>query len=186
MLTEFSATHLEGELSVSSHNHGLVQARLTTLFTTHSKFSSAVELSLDTAPYGDQLSQIGFKVDRELKPDVCVYQAEEFDFIDNFEDGDDILRERNMPPLVIEVLSPTQSENEIIQKFRAYFVMGIKSCWLVSPALKTVTVYKPNGQAKTYDMQDGEVVDEILDIRLKMQDIFYKRHSNSNYGRTTM
>jgi Uma2 family endonuclease len=176
MFTGLSTTdYPKEEQPVSSQNHGFVQARLTTLFTTDSRFSTAVELSLDTQPFSDKLSQLGFKTDRELKPDISVYHAEDFGFIDSFEDGEDLLRVPTMPPLAIEILSPTQSESDLVQKFRAYFAMGIRSCWLVLPALKIVTVYKPDGQIKAYDMQDGEVVDDTLELRLKMPDIFYKR-----------
>lgn len=175
-LTELPTTdYIAEENKVSSHNHGLLQGRLTTLFNTDDRFSAAVELSLDTSAHLEKLKDLGLKVDHELRPDVCVYHAADYDFIDSFEDGDDILRVQKMPPLVIEVLSPSQSENEIVQKFRAYFVMGIQSCWLVSPVLKTITAYKPNGESRAYDMQDGEIVDEALNIRLKMQNIFFKR-----------
>jgi len=56
-----------------------------------------------------------------------------------------------------------------------YFALGIKSCWLVDPSLKNITVYNSPKESKTYDMSDGEVVDNILDIRLPLNKVFAKK-----------
>jgi Uma2 family endonuclease len=80
-----------------------------------------------------------------------------------------------MPSLAIEVLSPTQGTNEVVANFRAYFALGIKSCWLVDTSLKNITVYKSPKESKTYDMIDGEVVDRVLDFRLPLSKIFAKK-----------
>ena len=77
-----------------------------------------------------------------------------------------------MPVLAIEVLSPNQSINELLRKFDAFFALGIKSCWLVIPSLEVVKIFSQDSQ-KTFDMQhDTEVIDESIDIRLPLQQIF--------------
>jgi Uma2 family endonuclease len=43
----------------------------------------------------------------------------------------DILVMQEMPKLVIEVISPRQGSFSIIEKFQAYFALGIQSYWLV-------------------------------------------------------
>ena len=45
---------------------------------------------------------------------------------------------------LFEILSPKQDTYDILEKFKAYFALGITSCWLVAPALRTVTVYASN------------------------------------------
>jgi Uma2 family endonuclease len=81
---------------------------------------------------------------------------------------------KEMPLSVIEVLSPRQSMNDIIAQFHAYFALGIKSCWLVMPAIKSITAYPKPNRHKTFDLNDNEIVDEVMDIRLPMPKIFGK------------
>jgi Uma2 family endonuclease len=74
-----------------------------------------------------------------------------------------------MPLLAIEILSPKQGIYDILEKFKIYFTLGIKSCWLVIPATATVTVYSLEG-FKSFN--SGEVVDETLNIHLLIAEIF--------------
>jgi len=66
----------------------------------------------------------------EIVPDLCVYQQSP-PLVDD--PGEDEVRVTTMPELAIEVLSPTQSINELLKKIKAYFALGVKSCWLVMP-----------------------------------------------------
>jgi len=77
-----------------------------------------------------------------------------------------------MPNLAIEVLSPRQTINELLRKFNAFFALGIKSCWLVMPSIEVIKVYSQQGSYNTFDMNDTEVIDEVLDIHLPVQKIF--------------
>jgi len=131
-------------------------------------FTIAVELSLDVSQ--TDLSQFGLKVKEELKPDISLYE-------ETYEPNprEDIVKMSKMPSLAIEILSPTQGFNDIFPKFKAYFALGVKSCWLVTPALESVAVYSV-GQYKPYDIaHDTEVIDETLNIRLPPQKIFRKK-----------
>jgi Uma2 family endonuclease len=45
------------------------------------------------------------------------------------------------PPItVIEILSPKQAVQDLVDKFDEYFKVGVKSCWLVIPTLEIVGV----------------------------------------------
>ncbi len=173
-LTELSKplVNYQEEREMPSQNYSLVQARLGGLFNLDDRFNAATELTLDVSQR--DLTPFKIKATPELEPDIAVYYASEFDFIDTAEDSD-VLRVSQMPSLAIEILSPTQGTNEVVAKFRAYFALGIKSCWLVDPSLKNITVYKSPKESKTYDMTDGEVVDNLLDIRLPLSKIFAKK-----------
>jgi len=74
--------------------------------------------------------------------------------------------------LVIEVLSPKQTIDDILAKFKAYFTLGIKSCWLVTPAIRAIAIYSQPSNFKTFGMNDTEVIDEIMDIHLPIQKVF--------------
>jgi Uma2 family endonuclease len=75
-----------------------------------------------------------------------------------------------MPILAIEVLSPKQGTYEILEKFKVYFELGVQSCWLVYPEAEAITVYSSINNRKLFG--NGEVIDEVLDIRLPHHDIF--------------
>lgn len=79
-----------------------------------------------------------------------------------------------MPLLAVEILSPTQGNKEILAKLRAYFALGIKSCWVVDPGLKIVAVYDSPNDSRVYQFTDPEVVDKTLEIHLPMQKLFAK------------
>jgi Uma2 family endonuclease len=160
------------ERDVPSQNHSLIQARLGELFNQDDRFNAATELTLDV-PQLD-LTPFKIKATQELEPDISVYYASEFDIIDPTEDLD-VLKVSQMPLLAIEVLSPTLGTAEIFAKFRAYFAAGIKSCCLVDPTLRTITVCSSPNDLNIYQLADGEVVDHVVDIRLELSKIFAKK-----------
>ena len=149
-----------------SKNHSLIVGRITGLLFNDERFTIMPELSLETAQI--ELSEFGLKAIEELIPDICVYDANTVEFIE----VDDVLKMADMPRLAIEVISPPQSLTEIINKFKAYFALGIQSCWLVMPTIKSITVYSQLTQYKTFDLNAHELLDEVMDIRLPLQKIF--------------
>ncbi|EDN65533.1 protein containing DUF820 [Beggiatoa sp. PS] len=149
-----------------SKNHSLITGRITGLLFNDERFAVMPELSLDTSQI--ELSQFNLKAKDELIPDICVYDSNAIEFID----VEDVSKVADMPLLAIEVLSPQQAMNEIINKFKAYFAIGIKSCWLVMPAIKSITIYSKPDQYKTFDINDNEIIDKTMDIRLPAQNIF--------------
>ncbi len=149
---------------MGSLNHSLAQGQILTLLSKDKRFRVIPELSLDTGQI--DLSQFGLEAKKELKPDICVYP--------NTLRGKkpDILRMLEMPLLTIEVISSSQSIDEMVAKFDAYFALGVKSCWLVMPLLKSIAVYSQPNQARVFDQNDTEVIDPVMDIRLPIQEFF--------------
>jgi Uma2 family endonuclease len=131
------------------------------------------KLSLDASQI--DLAQYGLKAKDELVPDICLYPEEDNLYFSDFDE----LKVKQMPLLAIEVLSPRQGVNDIIAKFHAYFALGVKSCWLVMPVIKSITIYSQPGQPKTFDINDSEVIDKVMDIHLPTQKIFGKRRNNA-------
>ena len=97
--------------------------------------------------------------------------------------GSDMVRVSQYPDLAIEVLSPSQTINELLKKIEAYFALNVKSCWLAIPSLDEVRVFSQLQKYKTFDMNDTEVIDEVMDIRLPIQKMFRKRSSEQSYAR---
>jgi Uma2 family endonuclease len=156
---------IEETQEMGSLNHSIAQARLTSQLSLDDKFTLAVELSLDVSQI--DLTPFGLTT-KELKPDVCLYPK-----TIGYSKPRDIIKMPEVPLLTIEILSPTQSIDDILAKIQAYFAMGVKSVWLVMPAFESITVYISMTDFKLFDTKrDTEVIDKNLDIRLPLQKIF--------------
>jgi Uma2 family endonuclease len=76
-----------------------------------------------------------------------------------------------LPPLLaIEIESPTQATGLMKEKADKYLAAGVKSVWLVLPALAGVMVLHPNTKARFYS--EGDLVDDVLDIAIPVEEIF--------------
>jgi Uma2 family endonuclease len=163
----------KGMEDMGSVNHSLVQTRLIRMLPDDSKYTIATELSLDVSNLDeDLLKSAGATKSRELKPDICLYPPGVISFIDSAL-ADDLIRFDKPPVLAIEIVSPSQSNRDILAKFRVYFmVLKVKSCWLVDPVLKAIVVYTSPSEYKIFPWSEGEVIDSLLDIRLPLTRIF--------------
>ena len=153
---------LEESEDMGSFNHGYTQARLIVLFDRAGQYTPITELSLDVS--GIDLSQFDLKTKEEMKPDICLYPKR------GRSRPRDILRMTEMPLLAVEILSPKQGTYDILEKFKVYFELGVRSCWLVDPAINTVTIYSSNDAWQTFS--NHEVIDEPLGIKLPLDEIF--------------
>jgi Uma2 family endonuclease len=158
-------------IDMPSKKHSMAQTNLTVLFGHDERFTPFVELSLDATSI--DLSQFGIKTKNELVPDLCVYIEPPPDQEDDVL-GFDEIRVTQVPDLAIEVLSPTQAITELLGKIKAYFALGVKTCWLVMPSVEVINVYSQTGGKRTFDMNDTEIIDEIMDIHLPITKIFRK------------
>lgn len=148
--------------NVGSFNHSYLQSRLTILLWQKSSLTVLTELSLDVSGLQDETLRRWFR--EEIKPDVAVYDKRKPDY------QDDIIRMVEMPILAVEILSPTQATMNVLRKVKAYFALGVQSCWLVYPYSKTVTVYRAADDYQSYS--SGELVDSALNITIPLSEIF--------------
>ncbi len=152
---------LEDVVEVGSFQHSYLQARLAKLLD-NEQYMAFVELSFDIGQL--DLDLFAVKLHKEMKPGICIYPKRKIDF------STDILKVKEMPQLVVEILSPKQGTFEILEKFKVYFALGIKSCWLVIPINQSITIYSTIGKFKLFSA--GEVIDDILGIKLDVNEIF--------------
>lgn len=146
---------------VGSFNHSTVQANVAHVLKLTDKYTVSIELSLDSS----ELDKSKFDVADELIPDVCVYPKRPL-----VKSGD-ILKMEQMPLMVAEILSFRQFTSSLIEKFAAYFALGVQSCWLVDPLTRTVHVYSSIDEWNSFRTED-ELVDNALDIRIAVAKIF--------------
>ena len=136
---------------MGSYFHSMVQAKLAYLLANLNKFNVFTELSLE--------------IDKsEYKPDVCLYPKVKKKVIK------DITKMTELPLLAIEILSPSQYNQDLIDKIEIYFAAGIKSCWIVLPTAKAISVYSSLENFKTF--AEGNLIDNIIGIELPINEIF--------------
>jgi Uma2 family endonuclease len=131
----------------------------------HSYFQLNTGYSLKNQKKFSVFSELSLLIDgKEYVPDIAVYPPMKINR------SKDILRMTEMPLLIVELLSPTQGTQEILDKFEIYFAAGIKSCWLIEPAIGSVTVYENLDTFKSF--VEGTIIDKIAGIQLPFIEIF--------------
>ncbi|HEX4592186.1 MAG TPA: Uma2 family endonuclease [Gemmataceae bacterium] len=77
------------------------------------------------------------------------------------------------PTLAAEVLSPSNSQEEIDTKVKAYLKAGVPIVWVVHPTFRTVTVYRPDGLPIMVN-ESGELTAEpqLPGFRCRVSDLF--------------
>ncbi|MFY7998078.1 MAG: Uma2 family endonuclease [Candidatus Kapaibacteriota bacterium] len=97
-------------------------------------------------------------------PDIALYPR-------SASDWHEPEKEMTIPPLLaIEIVSPSQSMDEMKVKADKYLAAGVKSVWLVFPALAGVMVFHEGRKAHFFS--DGELLDDVLDIRVLIDEVF--------------
>jgi Uma2 family endonuclease len=110
-------------------------------------------------------SELSIEIEgKEYIPDISVYSKRKFN------PSHDIIRMTEMPLLSIEILSPTQIIQELIDKIQIYLNAGVQSCWLVIPSTCTITVYNDLERMSSYGKDN--VIDDKLNISLPLSEIF--------------
>ncbi len=57
-----------------------------------------------------------------------------------------------------------------MDKVKAYFDLGVQSCWLVYPSVPAVSVYSGPKTFKSY--VEGDIVDHVIDVQLPIAQLF--------------
>ena len=158
----YTDDEIEESVDVGSFNHGYIQARLVILLGKFEQYTPVSELSLEID--GVDLSKFALRNREEIKPDIALYPRR------GLSRPLDILRMKEMPLLAVEILSPRQGTYDILEKFKVYFELGIKSCWLVDPAINTIAVYSSITQWQPFST--GDVIDVAMGIHIAINEIF--------------
>lgn len=149
-----SNCEIERHKPIPSFNHGSIQANLIFL------------LKLNHKKKYRTVSELTIKLDDWLSvPDLCIYPFEKLDL------ANDVVKTERVPLCTIEILSPKQSLEELLQKARDYFKHGVKSCWIVIAGLKNVYVFSDGENYEIY--RSGEILkDTALGIEFEVGEVF--------------
>jgi Uma2 family endonuclease len=153
-VSEFSTYETERNKPMPSWNHSIIQANLISEFNAlyRKKYRIASELSLDLKNWPSV-------------PDLSVYPKAPLDL------HNDVIAMTEPPLCIVEIISPTQSLNELVQKANQYFSHGVRSCWLVFLPLANIYVFSAPNVYQIY--RSNEVlVDTVLNIELPLDEVF--------------
>jgi len=144
---------LERGKPMPSKNHSKLESRLARLLGNDykEKYDVFVELSLELNT-------------GRVTPDLCFFKPEVSDWLE------DEIRVKNAPLGVIEIVSPKQSTQDLVDKLDLYFGAGVLTCWIVIPTFKMINIFYSKHNYKTF--MSGELLDEKLDIRLNLEEVF--------------
>ena len=136
-------------------NHAIIQGNLIFLLkaTYRQQYTVASELNLTMPERPDTV------------PDIAIYPKLQIDFFN------DITSMAEMPLTVIEIVSPSQSDAEIVAKFKRYFDAGVRSCWLVMPTFQAISVYSAFGKYQFFGEYET-LNDTATGIELPLNEVF--------------
>jgi Uma2 family endonuclease len=134
-----------------SNNHSIAQMNLGIELAKDKGYRIMSELSLELSG-------------RPLTPDLSVYRREPVDF------RYDEVHLTEPPVLVVEILSPIQGMLAVMEKVQAYLQNGVKSCWVVNPPQKAISIYTPDGATKIY--AEGVVKDPVTGLTADLNAVF--------------
>jgi Uma2 family endonuclease len=133
--------------------HGTIQAQLVFLLKTYfgDRYIFPSELSLATNP--------------STTPDVSIYPKRKLDLRETE------AKEAQMPLTAIEILSPSQTIEELQDKaWDIYFPAGVLSSWVVLPSIKAIQILTPDGQSRLF--YENTLIDPATGIQLDIKKVF--------------
>ena len=146
---------LERNKPMPSLNHAKIQARLVWLLT------NTYREEYDILP---ELT-IAFPV-KPAVPDIAIYPKVADDW------KNDIIKRAELPLLAIEILSPRQIFDDIMDKiYDIYFPSGLKSAWVILPSAQSVMIFTPDA-AKPQLFNSGIMRDTASGFEVDLDKIF--------------
>ena len=141
--------------------HSILQTRLSTAINQHSEVEKiALALTELRCTFGG----------RSIVPDIAVFRWER---IPRTEKGRIANRFKIHPDWLIEILSPEQSANQIIEKIIFCIHQGTQLGWLIDPKDESVMILKPNQLPNVKSLDDILPALDILgDWQLTVHQMF--------------
>ena len=126
---------------------------------------------LDQHELGVAVGEVGFLLetnpDTVLGPDIAVIPAEYLPI------SADAGYERRVPPLVVEILSPSNRRTEIEAKVAIYLRSGVRIVLVVEPRGRTVEIRTPDGRTQLLTEADELTGGDVLpDFRVPVARLF--------------
>ena len=128
----------------------------------HGEISVSIIRYLDQHVYKHQLGRVytaetTFRLgDRLVKPDVAFVSMERLP--ENRRKGAPI-----PPDLAVEIVSPTDKQDDVIEKALAYMRAGTRLVWVIEPVVKTVMVYRSETDFTLLKCEDTLTGEDVVE-----------------------
>lgn len=142
-------------IDMPSYNHSIVQSNLAAAF----RVKYRNEYRALTQP-------TILLEDWESEPDVAIFPKRPVIW------HKDEVKIKEIPLIVIEIISPRQAQQDIMMKLEKYFNAGVESCWLINPLTAMVSVYNQDWKRTVYADMNAEIQDAVSDISIDFEEIF--------------
>lgn len=77
------------------------------------------------------------------------------------------------PILAVEILSPSDKQEEIDAKVELYLASGVLMVWIMNPRFRTVTVHRPDAEPVLFNATQELAADPVLPgFRVRVADLF--------------
>ncbi len=77
------------------------------------------------------------------------------------------------PVLAVEILSPTDKQEEIVEKVDTYLKSGVALVWVLDPHFQTVTVYRRDAAPELFNVQQQLSADpQLPGLTIQVKDLF--------------
>jgi Uma2 family endonuclease len=87
------------------------------------------------------MPELTLDIEKGMTPDISIFSSNQIK--PNF--MRDVVKFQEPPRLAIEILSPTQTSQELLEQATALIKGGVKAVWTVEPYGRTVFVTTPEG-----------------------------------------
>ncbi|MBC8153539.1 MAG: Uma2 family endonuclease [Bacteroidetes bacterium] len=155
VIEQLSEYELERGKPMPTTPHAIIQSNI--VFELRSRYPQQYrilsELTLDTPSNGST-------------PDVVIYPFFKADFTKEYP-----ARRSDAPLVTVEIQSPSQSLDEMVDKANVYFTFGVKSCWIVQPRIEGIFVFDQPNQYHFFHHNDT-LKDLNFDIELSLSGVF--------------
>jgi Uma2 family endonuclease len=157
----------EQPMTTRNPRHSRTEAKLAGLL--------SVWLDQQAEPKGEVLSgEAGFRIRRNpdtkvgidvayISPELSAAIPEDAVYVDG------------VPILAVEILSPTNTQEKVMEKVQEYLDVGVALTWVVEPVFRTVTVYRPDAEPELFNVTQELSADPHLHgFRVPVARIFSK------------
>lgn len=148
-------TENENIVDMPSYNHSLLQTYLAAVLVANYRHLYHI-LSQPTLQLGDW----------ESEPDLAIFPKKTINW------HLDEIKIKEIPPVIIEIISPKQGGQDIMEKFAKYFQTGVKSCWLINPLEATILIYSPDWKRQVFADNSKPIHDPTLNISINFDEVF--------------
>jgi Uma2 family endonuclease len=108
---------------------------------------------------------------RSIVPDVSIFR---WTRISREQNGEIAHRAELAPDWIMKILSPDQSQTQVIKNILHCLDYGTQIAWLIDPEERTIFVYQPQQQVLVFDSPEQRLPIPLFatDLRLTVENVF--------------